>query len=203
MLRRSLLVTAFGFAVLLAPRAAAAAQPNQAEQFVSEKIRQGLNILGNRSASAAQRQDQFQQFLLGIIDMGRVETFSLGDYASTVKKADLKAYDDAFEAYAVAVYQFYFSQYAGQTLTLLGSTEQAPHDFIVKTNLTDPAAAAPSEVDFRVLTDAGKPAAVDVAYSGIWVTLALREQVVSYLAQHGGDIGTLTAHLKELTALYK
>ena len=47
-------------------------------------------------------------------------------------------------------------------------------------------------------TDAGTPVLVDVAYQGIWLSLAQRDQFVGFLGQNNGNVRTLIAHLSEL-----
>ena len=57
--------------------------------------------------------------------MRRVALFLLGRYASTATPADLDAYVAAYQDYILAVYQSYFSQYAGQSLRVSQSRERA------------------------------------------------------------------------------
>jgi ABC-type transporter MlaC component len=84
-------------------------------------------------------------------------------------------------------------------LKVTGSTQRSPTDFIVQTLLVDPnTSQQPSEVDFRVRTDTGKPVLVDVAYQGIWLSLEERDQFVAFLGQNNGNVRTLIAHLSEL-----
>ncbi len=96
--------------------------------------------------------------------MKRIADFTLGQYRRTASPADLAAFEGAFQNYAIAVYQSYFTKYAGQTLKVTGSQARTPDDFIVATQLIDPndhSGQQPLEVDFRVRTDTGKPVVVD------------------------------------------
>lgn len=205
MFRRAFLAMSLLMAApLLASPAAAATNP--AEQFVGDNIHKGLDILNNKSLSAEQRRSQFEQFLLGLTDMKRIAVFTLGNYRRAASEADQDAFTAAFQNYAVAVYQSYFSKYAGQTLKVTGSTERAPGDFIVATTLIDPndrSGQPPLEVDFRVRTDTGKPVVVDFSVAGIWLALEERDQFTAFLGQNGGNIRTLNSHLTELAKQYK
>ncbi|HEV2650609.1 MAG TPA: ABC transporter substrate-binding protein [Rhizomicrobium sp.] len=114
---------AFARSILLAiALAAMAASPamavTPAETFISDNIHQGLDVLNNKGLSDDQRRVQFQNFLLGMTDMQRIATFTLGPYSAKASQADRDAFAQAFQNYALAAYQSYFSKYAGQTLLL-------------------------------------------------------------------------------------
>jgi phospholipid transport system substrate-binding protein len=198
LMRRAVLAMAVLLAApLLTARPAAAA--NVAEAFVGDNIHKGLEILNNKRLSTVQRRDQFETFLLGLVDVRRIGLFTLGQYRRTAPPEDVEAFVGAFKNYAVAAYQSYFAKYSGQTLKVTGSTERSPTDFIVATQLTDPGSNQPPlEVDFRVRTDTGRPVLVDVSVSGIWLSLEERDQFVAFLGQNNGNVRTLIAHLSDM-----
>ncbi|HEU0161969.1 MAG TPA: ABC transporter substrate-binding protein [Rhizomicrobium sp.] len=200
LMRRAVLALAMALAVpLMAAQPAAAA--NVAETFVDQNLQKGLAILNNKSLSSAQRRDQFQSFLLALVDTRRIALFTLGQYRRTAPPADVEAFTVAFKDYATAAYQSYFARYSGQTIKVIGSQQRAPTDYIVATQLIDPSKSqAPLEVDFRIRTDGGSPVLVDVSVAGIWLSLEQRDQFVSFLGQNNGNIRTLIAHLSDLSA---
>jgi len=170
-----------------------------AETFVDENIHKGLSILSDKKLTLTQRRDQFETLLLGLVDVRRIALFTLGQYRRSAPPEDVEAFVNAFKNYATAAYQSYFAKYTDQTLKVTGSTKRNDTDFIVQTLLVDPnSSQQPSEVDFRVRTDTGKPVLVDVAYQGIWLSLEERDQFVAFLGQNNGNVRTLIAHLSEL-----
>jgi phospholipid transport system substrate-binding protein len=194
--RRALLLAAVLSPALTAGPAVAA---NVAESFVGENISKGLDILRDKKLTTTQRRDQFETLLLGLVDVRRIGLFTLGQYRRTAPPEDVEAFLNAFKNYATAAYQSYFARYTNQTLKVTGSTKRTDTDFIVQTLLIDPnSSQQPSEVDFRVRTDTGKPVLVDVAYQGIWLSLEERDQFVAFLGQNNGNVRTLIAHLSEL-----
>ncbi len=199
LMRRALFALAIlAAAPLVMVRPAAAAQ-NVAEAFVDENIHEGLDILKDKKLNSVQRRDQFETLLLGLVDVRRIALFTLGQYRRTAPPEDVEAFVAAFKNYATAAYQSYFAKYTNQNLKVIGSTQRNPTDFIVQTQLLEPGSSQqPAEVDFRVRTDAGKPVLVDVAYQGIWLSLAQRDQFVGFLGQNNGNVRTLIAHLSEL-----
>ncbi len=198
LVRRAVLVLAVLLAApMLTARPAAAA--NVAESFVGDNVNKGLQILNDKKLTTAQRRDQFEGFLLSLVDVRRVALFTLGQYRRTAPPDDVEAFVAAFKNYAVAAYQSYFARYTDQTLKVTGSTQRSPTDYIVQTQLIDPGSnQQPLEVDFRVRTDTGKPVLVDVAVSGIWLSLEERDQFVAFLGQNNGNVRTLISHLSEL-----
>jgi phospholipid transport system substrate-binding protein len=201
--RRAVLMSGL-LAAVLAPTAALAADP--AESFVSQNIQKGLSLLNNKSLTKEQRRDQFEQFLTDLTDLKRIADFTLGQYRRTAPPGDIAAFDAAFQNYAVAVYQSYFSKYAGQTLKVTNSTLRAPTDYIVATQMIDPAdhsGQEPLEVDFRVRTDGPRPVVVDVSVAGVWISIEERDQFVAFLGQNNGNVRLLISHLSELARQFK
>lgn len=194
-----------GLTLMFALATPALAAGNVAEGYVADNTHKGLEILNNKTLPRTQKEQQFEVFLLGLIDMKRISMFTLGQYRRGASQPDLDAFTAAFQNYATAVYQSYFSKYCGQTLKVIGSTEVKPTDFVVNTQLLDPDAGnqPPLEVAFRVRTDAGRPVVVDVSVSGIWLSLEERDQFVAFLGQNGGNIHTLIAHLSDLAKQYR
>jgi phospholipid transport system substrate-binding protein len=185
--------------VLGATRAYAAA--DAAEKFVADNIQRGLDILNDKTLDVAQRRARFAEFLLALTDIRRVALFLLGNYAASAPPAQVDAFVDAFRAYSLAVYQAYFTQYAGQTLRVTGSRERAPGDDIVRTALSGPG-TAPVQVDFRIRSDTGKPVLVDIAVSDVWLALAQRAEFAAVLSRSHGDISALIRHLQDTAAQY-
>jgi phospholipid transport system substrate-binding protein len=198
LMRRAVLAMAVLLAApLLTAKPAAAA--NVAEAFVGDNIHKGLEILNNKKLTTVQRRDQFETFLLSLVDVRRIGLFTLGQYRRTAPPEDVEAFIGAFKNYAVAAYQSYFAKYSGQTLKVTGSTQLNPTDYVVATELTDPNSNQPPlKVDFRVRTDTGKPVLVDVSVSGIWLSLEERDQFVAFLGQNNGNVRTLIAHLSNM-----
>ncbi len=176
-----------------------------AEAFVQANVGKGLGILNDKSVSTEQRRVQFQQFILGLTDMRRIANFTLGQYKRTATPAEQDQFAAAFQAYATAVYQSYFSKYSGQTLRVTGSQVRQPGDTIVTTQMIDPSdhsGQQPLEVDFRVLGDGGKYVVIDFSVAGIWLAIEERDQFSSFLGQNNGSIATLVSHLHDLAKSY-
>jgi len=196
MYRRHFLLSAGALTVSFAPLFSSAAwAANPAEDFVSNNIQAGFNILNDRAANPAQRRERFASFLLGLTDVKRVALFMLGRYAASAAATDLDDYVTAYQDYATAMYQNYFALYSGQNLRVISSRERAPGDFVVSTSMVG-SGNAPMEVDFRIRTDGARPILMDLGVAGVWLASAQRDEFLSVVAQNNGDIKALTSHLR-------
>jgi phospholipid transport system substrate-binding protein len=179
----------------------AQAAPSQAaESFVGHDINAGLAILKNPALNVAQRNSQFETFLLGITDLKRIALYTLGTATATPQQQD--AFVAAFQNYAVAIYRTYFALYSGQTLNVTGSDARTPDDVIVHTSMAMTGGAQPLKLDFRVRLDGGKPVIIDLGVTGVWLAVSQHADFEGFLAQHHGDVTALTAHLGQVTAAY-
>lgn len=204
MARRAILALIVAAAALATPPASANVPP--AEAYVQNNVQVGLTLLNDHSMSTDQKREQFERFILGLTDMKRIANFTLGQYKRTASPQEQEAFAQAFQNYAIAVYQSYFAKYSGQTLKVIGSQQRAPGDTIVTTVMIDPhdkSGQPPLEVDFRVLGDNGKFVVIDFSVSGIWLALEERDQFVAFLGQNNGSIPLLITHLKELAKTFK
>lgn len=179
---------------------------NPAEAFIQNNVQKGLTILSDKSMSADQRATNFRAFLESLTSIRRIAVYTLGPVKNSAPAADVEAFINTFRDYTVAVYESRLSQYSGQTLTVTGSTQRSPNDYVVNTRVDDPAKKTkgdPVEVDFRVVQDNGKWVVIDVSVVGVWLAIEERDQFTAFLAQHGNDVKQLITHLKTLTAALK
>lgn len=201
---RAVLLSVFALLLALAPAQAQNTNgaTNPAEQFVSDQIRTGLTILGDKSLATEARAAKFGDFLQGATDLDRVALFTLGDAARTATPAQRATFTAAFRTYAVAVYRSYFQDYNGQSLVVTGSRANAPGDTTVHTRLVDPNGGQPLVVDFRVRTDGPKPLVIDIGVAGIWLALTQHDDFAAFLSRNPGGVDALTAHLIEVAKTY-
>ncbi len=175
-----------------------------AEKFVRTDLQRGMDILNNHNLSDADRRAQIREFLTSLTDIRRIALFTLGPWRQYATPAQIDQFVDAFRNYAIAAYESQLSGYSGQSLSVAGSVQTAPDNYIVKTVLVDPAERGrshgdPIEVDLRVANDNGRYAVTDLAIAGVWLGFEERDQFTAYLGDNNGDFGALIVHLKVLT----
>jgi phospholipid transport system substrate-binding protein len=175
-----------------------------AEKFVRSDLQRGIDILKNHSLSDADRRAQIREFLTSLTDIRRIALFTLGPMRQYATPAQIDQFVDAFRNYAIAAYESQLSGYSGQSLSVTGSIQTAPDNYIVKTVLVDPPGRTerrgdPIEVDLRVTNDNGRYAVTDLAIAGVWLGFEERDQFTAWLGDHNGDFGSLIVHLNVLT----
>jgi phospholipid transport system substrate-binding protein len=186
---------------VMAAQAAPAIPPGPAaESFINANINGGMAILKNPALAQAQRDSQFQTFLLGVTDLKRIALYTLGNAAATPAQTD--AFVAAFQNYTIAVYRTYFALYAGQRLTVTGSDVRSPDDVIVHTAMQATGGQPPMKIDFRVRLGGAKTVVTDLGVNGVWLAVSQHDDFQGFLAQHHGDVGALIGHLNEVTAGY-
>jgi len=197
--RRSILIAGLASQLLLPASRALAATP--AEQWVAENIQRGLTIL-NKKQPAAKRRDEFEAFLLTLIDFRAIALYTLGSGKRTATPQQQEQFVEAFKHYAEAVYESYLLRYSGQTLKVTGSTPGRPGETVVRTVLIDPnnpSNADPYKVDFRVSDTSGRLQIKDASVEGVWLAILEHEDFDAFLGSNNGNVPALTSHLLKLT----
>ena len=201
--RRIVLMMALLLAVPFTFAAQSARAASPAETFIDQNVQKGLSILADKSLPEQARRDKFRSFLLGLTDLKRIALFTLGPAKRTASEAEKTAFVNAFQDFAVSIYESRLSSYSGQTLKVTGSQSTSRGDTIVNTTLIDPHASSSDQnlpVAFRVSNSDGKMVVIDVNVLGVWLAIEERDQFSSFLGDHGNSVPALVAHLKELTA---
>ena len=196
--------TALAIVLSIVPTTSRAQDTSAAQSYVQTNVQTALGILQDTSTSASARRERIHAFLLSLLDMQRISLFMLGSAQATNPPAAVAAYTDACRDFMVANYDSKLGGYAGQTLRITGAIQHAPGDYVVSAVLVDPSGAAngktPSEVDFRIVNEGGKFYIVDASIEGVWLAVAEHDDFQGFLSAHNGDVGALTAHLRDMTA---
>jgi phospholipid transport system substrate-binding protein len=192
-------VVAVSTLVLAAAARAKAATP--AENFVSASILEGTQILKDASLSAGDRNARIGAFLSSLLDVRRGALFALGPAEGGASAADVDAYLAAFRDFTLASCQARMEGFDGRTIRVSGSTQCAPGDVIVSAQILAHTSSGPAvpheEIGVRIVGQAGQFQVVDAHVEGAWMMVAERDDCQGYLRRHAGDIGALTAHLRD------
>lgn len=202
-----------GILLMIAALALSAQQPAAAqippglagaENYVTNNVQKGLEILNNHTIPDEERRTEFRDFLTSLTDIRRIAVFTLGPARRTATPAEIDAFVGAFRNYAVAVYESRLKAYAGQYLKVVGGMVHGPDDYIVRTILVDPTGRTeqqgePIQIDFRVDTADGRFVVIDVAIAGVWLALEERDQFTAFLEENNDNLGALVSHLNQLT----
>ncbi len=173
------------------------------ETYAQAEIDKGIGILSDKSLSPPARQAQIGDFLLSMMDLKRIALYALGPAAQGASKEDIDAFVAAFQKFTLANYESQLGAYDGQQIKIVDAVQHSPEDYVVSAEVrspSDPPSARPLRVRFRVVNEGGKFAILDASVEGVWFEVAQHDDIQGYLAQNGGDVKKLTAHLNDMTS---
>lgn len=189
-------------ATMLAFTALPAFADTQTEEYVRSNANDVLASLNAPGLTAAERRVQFQSYMDEFANLDAVAKFVIGKYAKRFSEEEMDAYLATFRAYALAVYEFYFNEYRGRDVKVVGSTDRNARDSIVDTEIVR-ADGQELEVRWRVLNRGGKYQVVDVALNAegnlIWLAIEQQAQFLSILDQNNGSSDALIAKINSMT----
>ena len=189
-------------AVMLAATALPAFADTATEEYVRTNANDVLASLNAPDLTPAERRQQFQTYMDEFTNMDAVAKFVIGKYAKRFTPEEMDAYLTTFRSYALAVYEFYFNEYRGRDVKVMGSTDRNPRDSIVDTEIVR-ADGQELEVRWRVLNRGGEYQVVDVALNAegnlIWLAIEQQAQFLSILDQSNGSADALIAKINSMT----
>jgi phospholipid transport system substrate-binding protein len=202
-LRSAAMMVAAFFAVLGAP-VFGQASGQEAESFIETNAQQVISTLQALDAGEAQLEsvrEDFRDRVQTLADLERITNFVLGRYRRTADEETLTAFRETFREYAFSVYEGELTNYAGQTLEVTGSVTRRPGDYIVESRVTGGPDGQDYEVNWRVLASGEDGLkVVDVQVMGIWLAQTQREQILSVIGNHRGDVSAATELLRSKLA---
>ena len=174
-----------------------------AETFVQQSVDKEFAILNDTSLAQQERETRSRALLRSIIDVKRVAMFALGPYARDASDKQIDDFVNAFSDYFLNMFHINLDPGSGGgTIAVIGSTARAADDVIVTASVAGADARSstgtPINLAFRVRKNAaGNDTIVDVLVGPISLAVTQRDEFSSYLQQHGGNIGQLSAELEK------
>ena len=193
--------------ILAATMLAVSALPAFADAKTEEYVRTNANdVLASLNApglTASERRAQFQTYMDEFANLDAVAKFVIGKYAKRFSDEEMETYLATFREYALAVYEFYFNEYRGRDVKVVGSTDRNSRDSIVDTEIVR-ADGQELEVRWRVLIRGGQYQVVDVALYAegnlIWLAIEQQAQFLSILDKNNGSSEALIEVIDGMTA---
>ena len=199
MISRNLILSA----ALMVASALPAFADAETEEYVRVNANEVLAALNAPDLTPAERRTQFQTYMDEFTNLDAVAKFVIGKYAKRFSDEEMEAYLTTFRNYALVVYEFYFNEYRGQDVKVMGSTDRNPRDSIVDTEIIR-ADGQELEVRWRVLNRGGQYQVVDVALNAegnlIWLAIEQQAQFLSILDKNNGSSEALIDVINGMTA---
>ena len=177
------------------------------EIFVEKNANNVLATLNQPTLSDEERTQKFNKYMFEFSDIRRIARFVLGRHGRGLNKDEFSTYFDAFNSYALAVYEAQLDQFRGEEIEVVGSVDLRDDgsDSIVQTQLKSGRTGELMDVEWRVRKKRGTDLyrVLDVALnldgSQIWLAREQQAQFVSVLDRANGDIDVLVTRINEMT----
>ena len=181
-------------AVSLAPsRFVAPAWADEPMTVVKTTVNQALEVLQDKSAPLAQRQDKLRQIVAQTFDFTEMARSALGYHWKEITPAQQQEFTNAFIAFIEDSYLSKINDYRGQVVNFLRVSNEGPQAAQVATDIVQPK-GDPIHVNYRLLQEGSTWKIYDVTVDSISIIANYRNQFNRVMNSKGYD--TLIADLK-------
>jgi len=186
-------------AVSLAPsRFVAPAWADEPMTVVKTTVNQALEVLQDKSAPLAQRQDKLRQIVAQTFDFTEMARSALGYHWKEITPAQQQEFTNAFIAFIEDSYLSKINEYRGQQVSFLKSTSDGPQYAQVSTDIIEPDGKDTIHVNYRLLQSGDTWKIYDVTVDAISIIANYRNQFNRVMNNSGYD--TLISDLKSKQA---
>ena len=193
--RAIVMLTLTALVVSLAPsRFIAPAWADDPMSVVKGTVDQALEVLRDKQAPLAQRQDKLRQIVAGTFDFTEMAKSALGYHWKTITPAQQQEFTSAFVAFIEDSYLSKINDYRGQQVSFLRSTNEGPQYAQVATDIIQPGGKDSIHVNYRLLQEGNTWKIYDVTVDAISIIANYRNQFNRVMNNKGYD--TLIADLK-------
>ena len=194
--RRAILILTFTAALVvsLAPsRLLTPAWADDPMSVVKTTVNQALEVLQDKSAPLAQRQDKLRQIVAQTFDFTEMARSALGYHWKEITPAQQQEFTNAFIAFIEDSYLSKINDYRGQVVNFLRVSNEGSQAAQVATDIVQPK-GDPIHVNYRLLQEGSTWKIYDVTVDSISIIANYRNQFNRVMNSKGYD--TLIADLK-------
>ena len=196
--RRFLLVSAAALALGARPHAALAADPEAAKTFVRSLANEAIQLMAAKGAGP-ERIQKFRELFKRGFDVEAIGRFVLGRYWREATEAEQREYLKLFEDLIVATYAGRFSEYSGETLTVLDGRPDEDRFILVTSQVNRSTGNPPIRLDWRIVEKDGSFKIVDVVVEAVSMSVTQRSEFASVIQRGGGKVQSLIVALRDKT----
>ncbi len=182
----------------------------KSEKYVEEQANYVLSVLNDEALDDEARAAKFSEFMNTFADFRAIARRVLGPATRQMSEQQLEAYYQAFEQYAVAVYQDQLDQFRGEEIRVTGSRDLSDRNSHVGSMIKSSDTGKDVEVVWDVLEsrDGSKYLVRDVALNiggnnQFWLAVDQHQDFQAFLKRNNNDIDALIQNIKEMTAAMK
>ncbi len=171
---------------------------DKARMFIESLAERAIAALAVTDIAREQREERFRSLLAEHFDVKTIGRWVLGRYWKKATPAEQDEYLQLFEDLIVVTYANRFSEYKGETLSVLKTVAGGKRDIIVRSELIQPHGSQPVSVDWRVRPRGNGLKIVDIMVEGISMGLTQRKEFASVIRKNGGQVEALLVELRKL-----
>lgn len=177
----------------------AAISENQARDFIQGLSDKAVAALTEPGVPDEQREARIRALLDDYFAVDAIGQWVLGRYWRTANAQQQQDYLRLFRDMIVVTYTERFKRYSGQTLGVGRVVSGADgEDAIVQSQIVQPGAGPPLNVDWRVRSTNGTMKIVDVIVEGVSMSQTQRSEFGSVLSRAGGDMTVLLDQMRRV-----
>jgi phospholipid transport system substrate-binding protein len=181
--------------VSLAPsRFIAPAWADDPMTVVKNTVDQALEVLRDKQAPLAQRQDKLRQIVATTFDFTEMAKSALGYHWKQITPAQQQEFTSAFVAFIEDSYLSKINDYRGQQVAFLRATSEGPQYAQIATDIIQPGGKESIHVNYRLVQEGNTWKIYDVTVDSISIIANYRNQFNRVMNNKGYD--TLIADLK-------
>lgn len=188
--------SSFVAALLLAgaPGALAARSPTEVVTSTSEAV---IAVLKEQGLSKAEKRTRIEEIVLASVDFDTLSKLTMARNWAKLTPAQQEEFRKDFRRHLSATYGRRIDDYRNETVTVLGTREEARGDQTVKTRINRGGGTADVLVDYRLRQRDGEWKIIDVVIEGVSLVANFRSQFQEMMAQGGAE--HLLAALRQKT----
>jgi phospholipid transport system substrate-binding protein len=195
--RRLFLISAVLIGLL--PHSAQAADPEAAKTFVRSLANEAIQLMGRKDFPGPERTQKFRELFKRGFDVDAIGRFVLGRFWRDATEAEQQEYLRLFEDLIVATYAGRFSEYSGETLTVMDARPEEDRFILVTSHVNRLAGNPPIRLDWRVVEKDGTFKIVDVVVEAVSMSVTQRSEFSSVIQRGGGKVQSLIVALRDKT----
>jgi phospholipid transport system substrate-binding protein len=184
-----------------APFAAASADPSAAKDFVKSLADEAITVMARKDVAQPERLAKFKELFNRGFDVEGIGRFVLGRYVRDASPAELAEYNKLFEALILSTYASRFSEYSGETLSVLDS--RLDDDRIAVASQIERPNGPAIRLDWRISESAAGFKISDVIVEGVSMSVTQRSEFSSVIQRGGGKVESLLVALRAKTGIPK
>ena len=198
--------SALAAVAMLAAASPAAFADKKSEAYVQSNANTVLQVLNDKSISAAQREKKFGDYMNQFANMPSIARRVIGANAQGLSEAQFQRYYKAFETYALEVYQVHFDQFRGEAIRVTGSKDTGPQRSTVESIIKSSQTGKDVKVYWDVLLSKDgtsyrvRDVGIELGGSTLWLAQEQAAQFINYLDRNNGDIDKLIGRINVLLA---